>query len=57
MLSESLGKMVRLRLSMHALRSLEHKGGLDAFLLGAKSSELSPELRRLRKRVQKARAA
>lgn len=56
-LSESLGTMVRMRISMHALRSIEHKGGLDAFLLDAKAAQLSPELRRLKKRIEKAKAA
>jgi large subunit ribosomal protein L28 len=55
--SEALGTMVRLRVSMHALRSLEHKGGLDAFLIDAKSAQLSPQLRRLKKRIEKAKAA
>lgn len=56
-LSESLGTMVRMRISMHALRSIEHKGGLDAFLLDAKATQLSPDLRRLKKRIEKAKAA
>lgn len=55
--SEALGTMVRLRVSMHALRSIEHKGGLDAFLIDAKSVQLSPQLRRLKKRIEKAKAA
>ena len=56
-LSETLGTMVRLRVSMHALRTIEHKGGLDAFLLDARSTGLSPEVRRLKKRIQRAKAA
>ena len=56
-LSESLGTMVRLRISMHALRTIEHKGGLDAFLLDAKPTHLSTDLRRLKKRIEKAKAA
>ena len=56
-LSESLGTMVRLRVSANALRTIEHKGGLDAFLLDAKSIGLTPELRRLKKRIQKAKVA
>ncbi len=55
--SESLGTTVRMRISMHALRSLEHKGGLDAFLIDAKSAQLSPDLRRLKKRIEKTKAA
>lgn len=56
-MSETLGTMVRLRVSMHALRTIEHKGGLDAFLLDTRSLELTPELRRLKKRIQRAKAA
>ncbi len=56
-LSESLGTMVRLRVSTNALRTIEHKGGLDAFLLDTSSLELTPELRRLKKRIQKAKTA
>jgi large subunit ribosomal protein L28 len=39
------------------LRTIEHKGGLDAFLLDAKPTHLSFDLRRLKKRIQKAKAA
>jgi large subunit ribosomal protein L28 len=56
-LSESLGTTVRLRVSTNALRTIEHKGGLDAFLLDTSSLELTPELRRLKKRIQKAKTA
>lgn len=54
--SESLGRMVRMRLSTSALRTIEHKGGFDAFLLGARAPELPTDLRRLKKQVEKARA-
>ena len=57
LMSESLGTTVRLRVSMNALRTIEHKGGLDAFLLDAKAAQLPIELRRLKKRIQKAKAA
>ena len=57
LLSESLGTVVRLRVSMHALRTIEHKGGLDAFLLDARSTHLPTDLRRLKKRIEKAKAA
>jgi large subunit ribosomal protein L28 len=49
-LSDALGS-VRLRLSAAGLRTIEHKGGLDAFLKGASARNLSPETRRLKKRV------
>ncbi len=54
LLSEALGTSVRLRLSTAAIRTVEHKGGLDAFLLDARAEELTPEIRRLKKRVKNA---
>ncbi len=55
--SETLGETVRLRISTHALRTLEKRGGLDGFLLKARNTELSSELRRLKQRLTAARAA
>lgn len=54
LLSEALGTSVRLRLSTAALRTVEHKGGLDAFLLDARTEDLTTEIRRLKKRVKNA---
>ena len=51
MLSEALGEVVSLRVSMHGLRSIEHRGGIDAFLLSAKDTDLSLDARRLKKRI------
>lgn len=53
LLSEALGETVRLRISMDALRSVEHRGGLDAFLIKARTSELSIKAQRIKRRVQK----
>ena len=55
--SESLGRDVRLRLSTNGLRTIEHNGGLDSFLIKASATELVPDLRRLKKQVEKAVAA
>ncbi len=55
LLSDSLGRGVRMRISANALRSVEHRGGLDAFLLKAKDEELSLKARRLKREVVKAR--
>jgi large subunit ribosomal protein L28 len=55
-LSETLGESVRLRLSTHAIRTIEHRGGLDGYLLSARAAELSSELRRLKRRLQKRQA-
>jgi len=54
LLSDALGRMVRLRLSTNAIRSIEHAGGLDAFLLGARSSNLSTEALRIKKQIERA---
>ena len=54
LLSEALGTSVRMRLSAAAIRTVEHKGGLDAFLLGTRADSLSPEILRLKKRVKNA---
>jgi large subunit ribosomal protein L28 len=55
--SETLGEGIRLRISNHALRTVEHHGGLDGFLLAARDRELSSELRRLKRRLVAAKAA
>jgi len=57
LLSEALGQMVRMRLSTHAIRTIEHKGGLDAFLLGTSDSRLTVEARRIKRRIEKKTAA
>src|SRR6059058_6456602 len=41
-ISDALGRNVRLRVSTNAIKSVDHRGGLDAFLLKAKAAELSP---------------
>ncbi len=57
LLSETLGERVRLKVSTSAIRIVEHRGGLDAFLIDAKPADLPRELRRLKKRVEAAKAA
>jgi large subunit ribosomal protein L28 len=54
--SDLLGVPVRLRLSTHAIRSIEKQGGLDAFLSGTPDKKLSAEGRRLKRRVEASRA-
>ena len=49
-LSDTLGA-VRLRVSAAAMRTIEHRGGIDDFLRNAPDRELSPEIRRLKKRL------
>lgn len=53
--SEALGETVRLRLSTRGIRTVEHRGGIDAALLKARPAELSTSARRLRRRIEKAR--
>jgi large subunit ribosomal protein L28 len=56
LMSESLNRKVRLRVSAHALKTVEHRGGLDAFLMKAKDVELSERCAKLKRDVEKARA-
>ena len=46
LISDTLERAVRLRISAAALRSVEHRGGLDDFLAKAKETELSDTRRR-----------
>lgn len=57
LMSDALGKMVRLRLTTHAIRSIEHNGGLDAYMMKAKNAQLGLEARALKRRIVKAVAA
>ena len=55
--SEILGRGVKLRISAAALRTVDHHGGLDAFLAKAKDSELSSNALRVKKEIAKAQKA
>jgi large subunit ribosomal protein L28 len=57
LMSEALGRSVRLRIAAAALRSVEHRGGLDGFLLKAKDAELSPDALTLKRELEKHQAA
>ena len=57
MTSELLGRRVRLRISANAVKTVDHRGGLDAFLIKAKADQLSPRALELKRQVQKKRAA
>jgi large subunit ribosomal protein L28 len=57
LMSDALGRKVRLRVSAHALKSVEHRGGLDAFLLKAGDEDLSERCLKLKRELQKARKA
>ena len=56
LLSETLGKSYHLRVTAQALRTVEHRGGLDAFLAKAANDELSTRALRLKKDIAKAKA-
>jgi len=56
LISDALQRKVRLRISAHALKSVEQRGGLDAFLMKAKEDELSERCRKLKREVKKAQS-
>jgi large subunit ribosomal protein L28 len=51
--SDALARSVRLRVSAAALRSVEHRGGLDGFLVKARDTELSDDARALKREIVK----
>jgi len=53
LMSDALNQRVRLRICANALRSVEHRGGLDAFLAKAAESELSPKARLIKRQIAK----
>ncbi len=57
LMSEALGRSVRFKVSTHGLRTVEHHGGLDNYLVDAKAAVLSIKARRLKRDILKARTA
>jgi large subunit ribosomal protein L28 len=57
LLSDALGRTIRLRISTNALRTVEKRGGLDKFLDDAKDNVLSLRARRIKRQIAKARLA
>ncbi len=55
--SETLSGTYSLRISAAALRSVDHRGGLDAFLAKAPDADLSPRALKLKREISKAQAA
>ena len=51
--SEILGKMVPLRLTANGIRTVEHNGGIDAWLIGTRDSRLGVAARKIKKRLLK----
>ena len=56
-LSETLERSIRVRVAAAALRAVEHRGGLDAFLAKAREHELSQPMRVLKREIAKKHAA
>jgi large subunit ribosomal protein L28 len=57
LMSETLGQSFTLKISASALRSVDHRGGLDAFLAKAKDDALSPRALKIKKDIAKAAVA
>ena len=55
--SEVLGRGIKFRISAAALRTVDHRGGLDAFMAKAKDTELSDSALKVKKEIAKAQAA
>ena len=56
LISDVLGRSFKLKISAAALRTVDHRGGLDAFLAKAKDDELSSNALKIKKEVVKAQA-
>ncbi len=56
MMSDILGSVVRMRVSTNGLRTIEHNGGIDAFLLSTPNRNLPDEAQALKRRVMRAQA-
>src|SRR5438270_12714074 len=56
LISDVLGRSIKLRVSMNGLRSVEHVGGLDNWLITSPSEKLSPKAARLKREIGKKQA-
>ena len=54
--SDALGRSFKMRISANALRTVDHRGGLDAFLAKANAEELSPKALKLKTEIAKKQA-
>jgi large subunit ribosomal protein L28 len=55
--SDTLGRSFKFRISAAALRTVDHRGGLDAFMAKSKDTELSPAALKVKKDIKKAQAS
>jgi large subunit ribosomal protein L28 len=54
LLSDVLGRSVRVRISTNGLKTVEHSGGLDAWLVKTPAAKLDKQMRRLKDQVKEA---
>jgi large subunit ribosomal protein L28 len=57
MISDALGRSIKLRVSANALKTVDRRGGLDAFLLKARDTELSPHMLEIKREIAKKQIA
>jgi large subunit ribosomal protein L28 len=57
LISDQLGRSVKLRISANALKTVDHRGGLDAFLLKASDDDLSTRALELKRQIRKKKRA
>ena len=53
LMSEILGTSVSLRVTAHTLRSIEHNGGLDGYLLKKSATKMTPEAAKLKRQIKR----
>jgi large subunit ribosomal protein L28 len=56
LMSDALGRSVKMRVSAHAFKTVDHRGGLDAYLMKASDAELSKQALDLKRQIKKKRA-
>jgi large subunit ribosomal protein L28 len=56
MMSEVLGTTIRMRMTTRGIRTIEHNGGIDSWLMGTPDRKLSAEARVLKRRLERAKA-
>lgn len=57
LISDALGRTVKLRVSANALKTVDHRGGLDAFLLKTRDGDLSQKALELKRQIKKKNSA
>ena len=53
MISDALDRSIKLRVSANALKTVDHRGGLDAYLVSTKDAVLSPQMREIKREIKK----